>query len=158
MLLLKYLGNEAIRSIVINLLRMKQLHKSQVFTKMRKLHFLNLYTAGARDILLCEPWGLYLPQGLESLPNYPLESLPSKFSAENLVELHLPYSRVKKLWLEVPYNLTTVQTWRFALKESANVAGFHSSTFRDEAELVKEIVKCVSSMVHSFHVQKHLYT
>ncbi|KAK7381831.1 hypothetical protein VNO80_00379 [Phaseolus coccineus] len=105
-------GNEAIRSIVINLLRMKQLHlKPQVFTKMRKLHFLNLYTAGTRDILLCEPWGLYLPQGLESLPNelrylgwtnYPLESLPSKFSAENLVELHLPYSRVKKLWQEVP--------------------------------------------------------
>ncbi|KAK8465013.1 hypothetical protein PHAVU_010G132333 [Phaseolus vulgaris] len=105
-------GNEAIRSIVINLLRMKQLHlKPQVFTKMRKLHFLNLYTAGTRDILFCEPWGLYLPQGLESLPNelrylgwtnYPLEYLPSKFSAENLVELHLPYSRVKKLWQEVP--------------------------------------------------------
>ncbi|KAK7381837.1 hypothetical protein VNO80_00385 [Phaseolus coccineus] len=70
--------------------------------KIRKLHFLNLYTAGTCDILLCEPWGLYLPQGLESLPNelrylgwtnYPLESLPSKFSAENLVELHLPYSQ-----------------------------------------------------------------
>ncbi|KAK7381832.1 hypothetical protein VNO80_00380 [Phaseolus coccineus] len=48
---------------------------------------------------------------------------------------------------EREYNLTTVQTWRFALKESANVAGFHSSTFRDDAKLVKEIVKCVSSMV-----------
>jgi len=31
---------------------------------------------------------------------------------------------------EKQYNLTTVQTWRFALKESANVAGFDSSTFR----------------------------
>jgi len=56
---------------------------------------------------------LYLHQGLESLPNelrylgwahYPLESLPSNFSVENLVELHLPYSRLKKLWQEVPVN------------------------------------------------------
>ncbi|XP_014516350.2 disease resistance protein RML1A-like [Vigna radiata var. radiata] len=105
-------GNEAIRSIVVNLLRIKQLHlKPQVFTKMSKLHFLNIYTAGTRDIRFYEPWGLYLHQGLQSLPNelrylgwmhYPLESLPSNFSAENLVELHLPYSRVKKLWHEVP--------------------------------------------------------
>ncbi|KAK7381836.1 hypothetical protein VNO80_00384 [Phaseolus coccineus] len=34
-----------------------------------------------------------------------------------------------------------------AIEESANLAGFHSSTFRDDAKLVKEIVKCVSSMV-----------
>ncbi|XP_050141840.1 TMV resistance protein N-like isoform X3 [Malus sylvestris] len=31
---------------------------------------------------------------------YPLESLPSNFCPENLVELHLPYSNVKKLWRE----------------------------------------------------------
>jgi len=31
---------------------------------------------------------------------------------------------------EREYNLTTVQTWRYALKESANLAGFVSSTFR----------------------------
>ncbi|CAN6722809.1 unnamed protein product [Malus baccata var. baccata] len=31
---------------------------------------------------------------------YPLESLPSNFCPENLVELHLPYSKVKKLWRE----------------------------------------------------------
>ncbi|TQE11717.1 hypothetical protein C1H46_002753 [Malus baccata] len=31
---------------------------------------------------------------------YPLESLPSKFLPENLVELHMPYSEVKKLWKE----------------------------------------------------------
>uniref|UniRef100_A0A0R0FSY0 TIR domain-containing protein n=1 Tax=Glycine max TaxID=3847 RepID=A0A0R0FSY0_SOYBN len=105
-------GNEAIRSIVVNLLRMKQLRLNpQVFTKMNKLHFLNFYSVWSSSTFLQDPWGLYLSQGLESLPNelrylrwthYPLESLPSKFSAENLVELHLPYSRVKKLWLKVP--------------------------------------------------------
>ncbi|XP_068479757.1 disease resistance protein RPV1-like isoform X2 [Phaseolus vulgaris] len=46
------------------------------------------------------------------------------------------------------YNPTTVQTWRFALKESANVAGFHSSTFRNDAKLVKEIVKSVLNLRH----------
>ncbi|KAK7381833.1 hypothetical protein VNO80_00381 [Phaseolus coccineus] len=47
----------------------------------------------------------------------------------------------------IEYNLITVQTWRIALKESANLVGFDSSTFRNDAKLVKEIVKCVSSMV-----------
>ncbi|CAJ1950817.1 unnamed protein product [Sphenostylis stenocarpa] len=42
---------------------------------------------------------------------------------------------------EIKYSLTTMQTWRSALTESANLSGFHSSTFRDEAELIKEIVK-----------------
>ncbi|KAB2622994.1 TMV resistance protein N-like [Pyrus ussuriensis x Pyrus communis] len=43
-----------------------------------------------------------LPDSLRYLYwfGYPLESLPSKFSPENLVELHMPYSRVKKLWKE----------------------------------------------------------
>ncbi|XP_050142443.1 disease resistance protein RPV1-like isoform X2 [Malus sylvestris] len=31
---------------------------------------------------------------------YPLESLPSNFSPENLVELHMPDSKIKKLWKE----------------------------------------------------------
>ncbi|XP_048435665.1 disease resistance protein RPV1 isoform X3 [Pyrus x bretschneideri] len=43
-----------------------------------------------------------LPDALRYLDwlGYPLESLPSKFSPENLVELHMPWSRVKKLWKE----------------------------------------------------------
>ncbi|KAB2622989.1 TMV resistance protein N-like [Pyrus ussuriensis x Pyrus communis] len=45
---------------------------------------------------------LDLPDSLRYLDwfAYPLESLPSKFSPENLVELHMPYSQVKKLWKE----------------------------------------------------------
>ncbi|CAN6574938.1 unnamed protein product [Malus baccata var. baccata] len=44
---------------------------------------------------------LDLPDSLRYLywPNYPLESLPSNFCPENLVELHMPNSKVKnKLW------------------------------------------------------------
>ncbi|QCE02408.1 maintenance of ploidy protein MOB1 [Vigna unguiculata] len=104
-------GDEAIRSIVINLSRIKQLQLNpQVFARMSKLHFLDFYSKGSCSCL-GDQGGLYLPQGLESLSNelrylrwthYPLESLPSKFSAENLVELNLPHSRLKKLWQEAP--------------------------------------------------------
>ncbi|MED6118729.1 hypothetical protein PIB30_005572 [Stylosanthes scabra] len=44
-----------------------------------------------------------------------------------------------------------VQIWRDVLKEAANLSGFHYSTsseFRDEAELVKEIVKRVSQRLN----------
>ncbi|XP_050148625.1 disease resistance protein RPV1-like isoform X5 [Malus sylvestris] len=45
---------------------------------------------------------LDLPDSLRYIywPEYPLESLSANFSPENLVELHMPYSRVKKLWKE----------------------------------------------------------
>ena len=80
---------------------------------MSKLHFLDFYSKGSCSSLW-DQGGLYLPQGLESLSNelrylrwthYPLEYLPSKFSAENLVELNLPYSRLKKLWQEAPVSI-----------------------------------------------------
>ncbi|XP_068322079.1 TMV resistance protein N-like [Pyrus communis] len=45
---------------------------------------------------------LDLPDSLRYLewPHYPLESLPSNFCLENLVELHMPSSKAKKLWKE----------------------------------------------------------
>ncbi|KAK2406525.1 disease resistance protein RPV1 [Trifolium repens] len=96
-------GSEAIRSMAIRLSEIKELQLSpQVFAKMSKLKFLDIYTKGSPN-----EGSLSLPRGLEFLPNelrylrweyYPLESLPSKFSTENLVILSLPYSRLKKLW------------------------------------------------------------
>ncbi|KAL2340894.1 hypothetical protein Fmac_008834 [Flemingia macrophylla] len=38
---------------------------------------------------------------------------------------------------------TRVQIWRHALKKSANLSGIESSKFRNDAELLKEIVKLV---------------
>nr|XP_004510440.1 disease resistance protein LAZ5 isoform X2 [Cicer arietinum] len=96
-------GSKAIRSMAINLSKMKELQLNpQVFAKMNRMKFLDIYTTGSHN-----QRSLSLPQGLEFLPNelrylrweyYPLESLPSKFSAENLVTLNLPYSQLKKLW------------------------------------------------------------
>ncbi|CAN6554492.1 unnamed protein product [Malus baccata var. baccata] len=43
---------------------------------------------------------IFLPNSLRYLfwRQYPLKSLPPEFSLENLVELHMPFSRVTKLW------------------------------------------------------------
>lgn len=53
---------------------------------------------------------VYIRKGLEFLPKnlrylgwngYPLESLPSSFCPEKLVELSMPYSNLEKLWYGV---------------------------------------------------------
>ncbi|XP_050106269.1 disease resistance-like protein DSC1 isoform X1 [Malus sylvestris] len=78
-------------------LRLLKIHGSEDFPKFIGFH----------DAIFGEVYyKIDLSQGLESLPNalrylcwdrYPLKSLPSKFSPNNLVELRMPYSR-----LEVP--------------------------------------------------------
>lgn len=82
---------------------------TQAFTEMHNLRFLMLYDH--QPYLDCN---VCIPLGLESLPKalgylswlrYPLTSLPSKFSAENLVELHLCDSKLQRLCLQV-YILT----------------------------------------------------
>ncbi|XP_061361193.1 disease resistance protein RPV1-like [Gastrolobium bilobum] len=44
---------------------------------------------------------------------------------------------------EKKYNSTRVQIWRRALNESANLSGIKSSHFRDDAELIEDIVNIV---------------
>ncbi|MED6106645.1 hypothetical protein PIB30_006270 [Stylosanthes scabra] len=94
-------GSEAIRSINFSYSKatLRGMHLSPlVFSKMSKLRFLDFY--GEQDLLS-------FPEGLQQLPSrlrylrwtyYPLNSLPKKFSAEKLVILELPYSKVEKLW------------------------------------------------------------
>ncbi|KAK7349753.1 hypothetical protein VNO77_07388 [Canavalia gladiata] len=95
-------GTEAIRSIRINLSVISELKLSPyIFTKMNKLHYLDIHGEHYPRRLEC------LPQGLQSFPtklrylrwmNYPLKSLPENFSAEKLVILDLTRSRLRKLW------------------------------------------------------------
>ncbi|XP_020223666.1 disease resistance-like protein DSC1 [Cajanus cajan] len=95
-------GTKAIKSITFNLSKFDEVCSSpQVFAKMQQLKFLNFSQHYGDEQIL------YLPKGLESLPNdlrlfhwvsYPLKSLPQSFCAENLIELKMPWSRVEKLW------------------------------------------------------------
>ncbi|XP_068325386.1 disease resistance-like protein DSC1 [Pyrus communis] len=76
-------------------LRLLKIHGSEDFPKFIGFH----------DAIFGEVYyKIDLSQGLESLPNalrylywerYPLKSLPSKFSPNNLVELRMPYSRLE---------------------------------------------------------------
>ncbi|KAK7260018.1 hypothetical protein RIF29_25720 [Crotalaria pallida] len=95
-------GTETIRSITAQLSAVRKLELSpRVFSKMSKLQFLDFhYNNNYSDCL-------ELPQGLQPLAtelrylrwkNYPIKSLPEKFSAEKLVIFDLSYSRVEKLW------------------------------------------------------------
>ncbi|XP_057458185.1 disease resistance protein Roq1-like isoform X2 [Lotus japonicus] len=96
-------GTDAIRIMRMNLSKIKSSNlkfSSNMFSRMRKLQFLDFY--GER-----EDYPDILPEGLQSLPNklrylrwmnYPLKSLPEKFSAEKLVMLDMTYSNVEILW------------------------------------------------------------
>ncbi|RXH97801.1 hypothetical protein DVH24_010126 [Malus domestica] len=70
---------------------------------------------------------LDLPNALRYLSwkGYPLESLPSKFSPKNLVELHMPYSKVKKLWKKDKrlVNLQVIDLPSTFLTEVPNLSG-----------------------------------
>nr|AKO73682.1 Pva1-17i20_03 [Phaseolus vulgaris] len=85
---------------------------SNCFTKMVNLRFLNIH---------CSFWStrfhVYLPSGLESVSDklryffwdgFCHESLPSNFHAEDLVELYMYGSKLKKLWDGVQ-NLVNLQ-------------------------------------------------
>ncbi|KAK7349265.1 hypothetical protein VNO77_06498 [Canavalia gladiata] len=94
-------GTDAVEGIILDLSQIKELHLGDdTFKRMTKLRFLKLYS----DKRSCN---LYLPRGLEQFSDqlrylewngYPLDSLPSSFCPEKLVELHMPHSHVKKLW------------------------------------------------------------
>ncbi|CAL8992460.1 unnamed protein product [Prunus brigantina] len=80
------------------------------FRKLYNLKLLIAETYG-RDIL--ENFSLHLPNSLSYLywVGYPLTSLPSNFSPENLLVLHMPFSKVgAQLWNEgqCPVNLKEI--------------------------------------------------
>ena len=82
----------------------------EIFMKMFNLRLLSIYSSD-----ITKKCKVYLPQGLDSLPEalrylhwdeYPLKSLPSNFIPQNLVELSMPNSQVKQLWnvVQVSFN------------------------------------------------------
>ncbi|KAI9119855.1 hypothetical protein K1719_009244 [Acacia pycnantha] len=95
-------GTDAIEGIVLDLSKIRRLHlSSDTFKKMPNLRFIKFYSLKNRSCKVDLSSGLELLSGqLRYLQwdGYPLESLPSTFCPEKLVELHMPNSQVKKLW------------------------------------------------------------
>ncbi|KAM5546383.1 hypothetical protein ABKV19_002520 [Rosa sericea] len=120
-------GTEDIECMAMNMDLIKDLYVNVAsFEKMHKLRLLDLhsywYTRGVNK--------LHLPPGFEFLPEalkylrwhfYPLTSLPSRFSSENLVELDMPNSRLEQLWNKgVQINLGSIK--RIDLSYSKHLA------------------------------------
>ncbi|RYR39905.1 hypothetical protein Ahy_A09g045547 isoform B [Arachis hypogaea] len=184
-------GSEAIRSISAKLpLLNKKLQLSpRVFAKMSNLQFLDIlapYTCPS--YFPQDQMSLYFPEGLESLPNelrllvwlhYPMEALPTQFSAENLQILSLPVNRVKELWhqeqnlqslkvvvLECSTQLTESPDFSNAinlevlgLSSSLKLIHVHPSVFSLEKLTTLYLVNCVSltSLISDTHLRSLRY-
>ncbi|TQD95077.1 hypothetical protein C1H46_019345 [Malus baccata] len=81
------------------------------FTKMYNMRLLSV--TDLRSFWEINTLSLSLPNSLRYLlwQGYPLKSLPPEFSLENLVELHMPYSKVTQLWNggQNPVNLKAIR-------------------------------------------------
>ncbi|KAI9100017.1 hypothetical protein K1719_024235 [Acacia pycnantha] len=100
------MGTDEIEGIILDVTQIKYVQvEADIFVKMKNLRFLKFFSS----IL----WSSYsrtyidLLYDLDSFSNklrylhwdhYPLETLPSGFYLENLVELHMQNSNVKRLW------------------------------------------------------------
>ncbi|TQD89198.1 hypothetical protein C1H46_025243 [Malus baccata] len=94
-------GASNVQAILVNWSKIEELQlKHADFKKMSNLIWLSV---NGQLGVSCELAGsVDLPNSLRYLYwcEYPLKSLPSKFSPENLVEIHMPESQVKELWNE----------------------------------------------------------
>ncbi|KAL5543004.1 hypothetical protein UlMin_010714 [Ulmus minor] len=93
----------AIEGICLDVSDIRELHLSPfVFEKMDNLRLLKIfYSKVTKKRKVCFDEDLQtLPDNLKYLhwEEYPLKSLPTNFTAENLVELCMPHSQLEKLW------------------------------------------------------------
>ncbi|RVW60037.1 TMV resistance protein N [Vitis vinifera] len=105
--LTRKMGTEAIEGILLNLSRLMRIHIStEAFAMMKNLRLLKIYW-DLESAFMREDNKVKLSKDFE-FPSYelrylhwhgyPLESLPLGFYAEDLVELDMCYSSLKRLW------------------------------------------------------------
>lgn len=103
-----YQGRDSVKGISLDMSKFsdKLALDNEIFSKMCNLRYLKVYNSQcSRD---CDgDYKLNFPDGLkcamESLRylywlQFPLEELPEGISPKNLIELNLPYSKIKRLW------------------------------------------------------------
>ena len=98
---------EQVRAISYDLSQSKEIQvNKKVYENLKKLRFLKFYRGGYHGSMT-KTLKVFLPKDFE-FPSqelrylyweaYPLQTLPSNFNGENLVELHMRYSTIKQLW------------------------------------------------------------
>ena len=100
-------GTEAVKGILLNLSISKPIHiTTESFLMMKNLRLLKIYSdhefasMGEHSKVKLSKDFEFPSYELRHLcwQGYPLESLPSSFYAEDLVELDMCYSSLKQLW------------------------------------------------------------
>ncbi|CAK8566866.1 unnamed protein product [Lathyrus sativus] len=96
-------GTKNVEGITLDVSKIEDLHlSSDSFTEMSEMRYLKIHYGKWN-----QRGNIILPNGLDSLSDklrylewqrYCLKSLPSKFSANLLVELCMPFSKLQKLW------------------------------------------------------------
>ncbi|XP_061995649.1 disease resistance-like protein DSC1 isoform X1 [Rosa rugosa] len=129
----------------------------QAFTGMHNLRLLMLIFIHLDHKTNLE----YLPDALRYIfwHSYPFESLPSKFSPKNLVELHMPWSKLKRLWKkgQNPENLKRIDlSYSMDLVEVAdlsNCVNIESIDFQCCKSLAKVSDLSKSRYIESINLQ-----
>ena len=86
---------ESIQGIVLKLSKPKEAHwDPKSFSKMHRLKF--LITGNVR--LSHDPKHLPNDLGFLDWSGYPSKSLPASFQPNELIELHMCYSNIERLW------------------------------------------------------------
>ncbi|KAJ9166959.1 hypothetical protein P3X46_021648 [Hevea brasiliensis] len=126
--LTKNLGSEKVEGIFLDTAKIGEMYlSSKAFMRMYNLRLLKIHNS-----IVGNRCKVHLPDGLEFLSDelrylhwdrYPLSSLTPNFQAENLVQLNLPNSCVKKLW-EGVQNLASLEEISLSNSE-------HLTTFPD---------------------------
>ncbi|KAM2581381.1 hypothetical protein TB1_003667 [Malus domestica] len=122
-------GTPIVQAILVNWFKMENLQlKCADFRKMSNLKMLIVFNSEECGTYCKLTASLDLPDSLRYLYwlGYPLKSLPSNFSPEDLVELHMRKSQVNKLWNEDqrPVNLKVIDLeWSRNLTEVPNLSG-----------------------------------
>ncbi|XP_057997596.1 disease resistance-like protein DSC1 [Hevea brasiliensis] len=126
--LTKNLGSEKVEGIFLDTAKIGEMYlSSKAFMRMYNLRLLKIHNS-----IVGNKCKVHLPDGLEFLSDelrylhwdrYPLSSLTPNFQAENLVQLNLPNSCVKKLW-EGVQNLASLEEINLSNSE-------HLTTFPD---------------------------
>ena len=89
---------------------------AEAFSKMKKLRWLKIGYEQPPQDLIRGP--IQLPQGLSYISNelraidwhgYPLNSMPTSFQPNKLVELRMHYSDIKQLWKGIMVRFSLMQ-------------------------------------------------
>ncbi|CAA7028353.1 unnamed protein product [Microthlaspi erraticum] len=131
-------GTESVLGISFDVSKNRELSISRrAFEEMRNLQFLRVYMGdSSENVSLCTAEGMeFVPrlEDMEFLPrlrllhwsSYPGISLPPTFRPESLIELHMPSSKLEKLWkgIQPLVNLKKLNlNFSFELKEIPNLS------------------------------------